>query len=111
VLAAINGTTHENDRSWVYDYDALQRLIKARRGQLNSASTALETGGSAPVPQAISWALDNLGNWSGSPVTGSYRHWEDTSNDGQLDTGEAATVINHQVDASNRPDQQALPKP
>jgi YD repeat-containing protein len=54
---------HDNDRSFAYAYDELQRLTSADRGTL--------TYDSQGVPQvaaptwAADWALDNLGNWEG----------------------------------------------
>jgi len=57
-------TSHVNDRSYLYSYDALQRLIDSKLGALNGDNSAIL---STPVPLETQWGLDNLGNWTGAP--------------------------------------------
>jgi len=63
-------TTHTNDRSYLYTYDDLHRLIDAKLGKLNSTNDGIDPNG--PTPRETHWDLDNLGNWSGGdPANGS----------------------------------------
>ncbi len=61
--AGTNGASHDNDRSWLYAYDALNRLVDAKLGHLTDSNTSIAS--SSPTPADIHWYLDNLGNWSG----------------------------------------------
>ncbi len=62
-----SGVNHDNDRSWVYGYDPLHRLISAATGQLQTfeGNTYIYRGLGAPPWREANWNLDNLGNWSG----------------------------------------------
>jgi len=74
--ATVSSTTHDNDRSYDYQYDALRRLIAADRGALNSGNTAIET---TPTPTQSDWALDILGNWTGDTNVAGYTEQFDTA--------------------------------
>lgn len=51
--------SHDNDRSYLYQFDGFQRLTSASLGKLESEGTIEE------VTRAVTWSLDNLGNWAG----------------------------------------------
>ena len=57
------GASRVNDRSYLYTYDDLHRLIDAKLGKLNSTNDGIDPNG--PTPRETHWDLDNLGNWSG----------------------------------------------
>jgi YD repeat-containing protein len=99
VLATINGGGHNNDRSWVYNYDAIQRLMSAHMGTVVGTTPSIDTD--AGVPRRLqTWVLDNLGNWSGTPAgTPSFTRQKDDDGNGTFD---AVDSIRHQVDASNQ---------
>ncbi len=65
-----NPVAHDNDRSWAYGYDQLNRLVAADFGQLNVANDAV-VANSAPagLPMTTDWLLDSVGNWSGDGTT------------------------------------------
>lgn len=65
-----NGT-HDNDRSWLFGYDPLDRLTSATRGQLDTSNSTIVTSGSPtpPTPRAYGWVLDSLSNWAGDNNT------------------------------------------
>jgi len=54
----------ENERSYLYEYDGLQRLISAERGKLSFSGGVphIQWAGSVH-PVERNWTLDNLGNW------------------------------------------------
>ncbi|MCC6678160.1 MAG: hypothetical protein IT436_13545 [Phycisphaerales bacterium] len=56
--------SHDNDRSFLYAYDKLERLLSAGYGSLNSTNTAILPS-TTPVPRISTWSLDRLGNWTG----------------------------------------------
>ena len=58
--ARITQAGHPNDRSFLYGYDNLNRLVHAERGILNSLNNAI-----LPNGKGQAWNLDVLGNWSG----------------------------------------------
>ncbi|MBN1491739.1 MAG: hypothetical protein JXA69_17635 [Phycisphaerae bacterium] len=103
--------SHDNDRSYLYRYDALSRLILAERGQITPSASGgtIDTGTGAPVPEARLWRLDNLGNWAGGEVfdpphddgtDGSLAWGPDADGGGVPDAGAAWT--HHATDRSNR---------
>jgi hypothetical protein len=59
--------THANDRSYLYGYDAFQRLTSAQLGTLNTTNTGIETD---TTPRSTTWNLHIVGNWSGDAATG-----------------------------------------
>ena len=65
------GASRVNDRSYLYTYDDLHRLIDAKLGKLNSSNDAIDPNG--PTPRETHWDLDNLGNW---PLTCDFRQRE-----------------------------------
>ncbi len=61
-------TPHDNDRSHLYRYDQLRRLVNAGNGRLTADNLAFEPGGGGnPIPRQSVWTLDLLGNWLGDP--------------------------------------------
>jgi RHS repeat-associated protein len=106
VTQASIGATHDNDRSWGYQYDKLHRLIDARMGQLayfEGAYVILQgPDGGAPIPRTTSWNLDNLGNWTGNPeeaaAVGLHR-MADWNGNGQAD--DAPRDLRHVVNQAN----------
>lgn len=60
---------HDNDRSWLYGYDGLNRLVAADCGALNSEATDITANPPPGVPITTEWYLDSVGNWSG-PASG-----------------------------------------
>ena len=58
---------HDNDRSYLYGYDRLNRLLFALYGQLDGSQDNLALL-SDPAPAGRIWKLDLLGNWSGDPT-------------------------------------------
>ncbi|MCG3136725.1 MAG: hypothetical protein HJJLKODD_00561 [Phycisphaerae bacterium] len=89
-------SSHDNDRSWFYQYDDLQRLVDAHMGELLPDNSAIVP--TAPNTQHT-WLLDNLGNWSGGDdVTGSFMKFTDADGDG---TPDDLDWIHHAVNADN----------
>jgi RHS repeat-associated protein len=94
--ATVGSTSHDNDRSYDYAYDELNRLLLADHGGLNSGNSAIAT-----VARAEDWALDNLGNWAGDESVAGYTRGVDLNADGDVgDTGETVE-IEHLVDSGN----------
>jgi len=60
--------SHENDRSWLYSYDHLDRLVSAEFGKLNQDNTAIIPDPSVPEAMQATWSLDNLGDWAAPQV-------------------------------------------
>ena len=63
--AEVGGVAHENDRSYLYTYDALSRLIDAQLGRLNAGNTSIDLDPNVALTRQLAWTLDNLGNWTG----------------------------------------------
>ena len=63
--AEVDGVAHENDRSYLYTYDALSRLIDAQLGRLNAGNTSIDLDPNVALTRQLAWNLDNLGNWTG----------------------------------------------
>lgn len=61
-FARIDQAQHQNDRSWVYQYDALARVTQAEMGQLSGEPSNPQIA--AQGSWLWTWALDILGNWS-----------------------------------------------
>ena len=60
--AQITQATSNNTRSWKFDYDSLQRLVKADMGALSGGAIVNPVGG---FVRSTDWNLDALGNWTG----------------------------------------------
>ncbi len=90
---------HVNDRSFLYQYDALNRLVNASMGKLNAMNTQIIQNQGVPS-QNVSWRLDNLGNWAGGTTAdGSRIQKNDTNGDG---TYELTYAIHHDVNKANQ---------
>ena len=101
---------HNNDRSWLYGYDNLDRLIAADFGSLNSANVAIQANPSVPRAIETTWSLDILGNWAPQQPAelqpgdlayqcGYVRRY-DTNGDG--DYSDSFAAINQPVRLNNR---------
>jgi len=78
IQATIGATAHDNDRSYLYGYDDLQRLILGHMGRLETdinGDLILDQYGNPSVLEVddpevalrrkLEWFPDSLGNWSG----------------------------------------------
>ncbi len=83
-----DGTALFDDRSWLYGYDDLNRLISAEIGKLNTSNLTIAPSGT--VPSRL-WTLDNLGNWSGTE-----------SLPGLQFSGSTTDAVTHEVDFANQ---------
>lgn len=65
--AVWGGQSRDNTRSFKYDYDKLDRLIKSDTGTLNNDDTAIvpDGTGGAVMPVLSSWGLSRIDNWNG----------------------------------------------
>jgi len=91
---------HDNDRSYLYRYDNLHRLVEAERGELefDGPNGVIKQN---PLPCAMTWRLDNLGNFSGGdPTAGSVVWAGDCDGDGAPEF--PPTAIHHVTDQANR---------
>lgn len=87
--------THDNDRSYWYGYDALQRLVESKLGSLATDNSDIL---SSPIPRVSQWSLDNLGNWNGvAQSTVGLADSGDFDGDGHVD----ARTINHDTNRTN----------
>lgn len=75
-------TRQGQKQSWLYEYDPLDRLIRASRGNLNDNGD-----GFIGDAETIRWDLDPLGNWSGGDSSDSLRRFIDVGADGEYDAG------------------------
>jgi YD repeat-containing protein len=97
---------HVNDRSWLYGYDSLNRLISADFGHLNDANDAVVPDATVAEAMQSTWSLDPLGNWVpvGTPNDPGYRYGflrrYDTDADGTY--GDSFAAINHTVGMDNQ---------
>jgi len=95
---ASNRTWRENpsdpnrEHDWLYEYDGLDRLQSAQRGQLNGTHTAITS-----LDSAQCWTLDPTGNWK------EFR--QDKNGDGTWDFNQTRTAsqVNEITDISNTP--------
>ncbi len=88
--ARIKQVAHDNDRSYLYAYDELGRLINAERGMLNATNDQITNS-----VADIHWNLDLLGNWTG---------YEETPGNwvaGRVETGDTPSLHRHAVNAIN----------
>ena|GEM_PF-5130051 len=99
-----NPVPHDNDRSYLYNYDELNRLYTSALGALDANNAAMLSGSGDPSPLTSAWTLDNLGNWSGSdgpPLVAGLVRTQDLNADGDtIDPGETLTV-DHVVNSAN----------
>ncbi|HNQ24830.1 MAG TPA: hypothetical protein PKK06_17250 [Phycisphaerae bacterium] len=100
-FARLEQRGHDNDRSWLYGYDRLNRLTLAECGHLNAGNDGFTLG---PVtPKAQAWKLDLLGNWSGGGENlDSLQRFAD--GDGQYDPEQGDALLlqdHHAVNAVN----------
>jgi len=91
------GTGLVNDRSFLYEYDGLNRLIRADMGTLNSDNTEIIIDETSPsLTRETEWHLDNLGNWAGDE-TGSMVQ------ESHRDDGTSYTYgVHHGVNSANQ---------
>jgi len=66
ICSQIEQFQHDNDRSFVYEYDDLNRLINSSMGKLEFDGTLpnIDPDIAVPLTRFIDWKLDNLGNWA-----------------------------------------------
>jgi RHS repeat-associated protein len=94
-----------NDRSYLYKYDELNRLILAEYGKLPTTGSVFFP---TPTPRARRWMLDALGNWSFAADDGDLTDagaitFEDADRDGVFDTSETIVASEyHDADSRNR---------
>lgn len=87
-----DSTLHDNDRSYLYGYDGINRLVTAMRGMLSADNTEIVDAPEGPVPVELSWLLDSVGNWSGGDdATGSMIRTE----------GATTQTVHHDVNYMN----------
>lgn len=97
-----NGQSHDNDRSHLYVYDELNRLIGEQYGKLNSTNDAIVPDSAVDRAGDLTWTMDTLGNWVGdSPSAGFIR---EEFNDGHT-TPDAVLEVTHGAGAANRIEQ------
>jgi RHS repeat-associated protein len=92
---------HLENQDWLYDYDPLNRLVRASQGGLDVNGPWLNPAIGALTER---WALDELGNWSAGSGNISFRRFVDDDADGVFDSGTDATVFtdHHETDQVNR---------
>lgn len=99
----------ENQRSWLYQYDAMSRLVGTEFGSLVSTNDAISHSTGDPIARRVAWGLDRLGNWGEvSPVEDGSgglpgrveREWDDIT--GAYDTILGAKL--HDTDSRNQID-------
>jgi RHS repeat-associated protein len=79
IYSQVEQFLHDNDRSFIYEYDGLNRLINSRMGKLEFDGTNPNIVPEIDVPltRFIDWKLDNLGNWAnGTAEAGSMSRWD-----------------------------------
>ncbi len=85
------GALWDNQRSWLYGYDGLERLTGSDLGALDSSNTTIGGSTQIPSPRLESWTLDNLGNWKG-----------DGSTPGRVVAGPSTVRTTHTTDKVNQ---------
>ncbi len=102
---------HDNDRSYRYAYDGLNRLIGAQLGRLNDDNTQIVPDTAVVLARNTTWSLDSLGNWAAVQLDGitnplqegyryGYSHHDD--NDGDGNYGDSFAAINQPVKFNNQ---------
>jgi len=88
---------HDNDRSYLYSYDGLRRLVGADLGRLNNDNTAITPHPVVALAKQSVWELDNLGNWD------LFERQTDLDGDGSYgEAGEGYQATVHEVDSANQ---------
>jgi len=103
--AKIKQAGHDNDRSYIYKYDHLDRLVDAGFGMVtvNAADEPSFVAGIAS--ETTKWKLDLLGNWSDdSSEEYAVRTFSDANGDFVYDAGEDTSLKaqTHTTDKKNR---------
>jgi RHS repeat-associated protein len=83
---------HLENQDWLYEYDGLNRLVRASLGALNAAGDGLRVDLGVFTER---WALDELGNWSAGTNNISFRRFVDDDGDGEFDSGESSYYTDH----------------
>ena len=104
--AEIMEAGHANDRSYLYRYDRLNRLIFAESGKFTFDGDGQPDGFETPEnakPTAHTWSMDLLGNWSKPVGDYSFRRFQDDNGDGEFDPAEDVTLSGqlHNTNAAN----------
>ncbi|WP_145349512.1 RHS repeat domain-containing protein [Roseimaritima multifibrata] len=95
---ASNRTWRENpsdpnrQHDWLYNYDGLDRLQSADRGELNAGHTAIDT-----LNLAQCWTLDPTGNWK------AFRQDDNGNGTWDFNQTRTANAVNEITDISNTP--------
>ena len=91
-----------NERSYLYGYDRLNRLVLAEFGKLDTDNQSFDTT-TGINPEAETWSLDLLGNWNAAGAT-SFHRFTDADGNGDHDGGSDTTLASQQhiTDAANR---------
>lgn len=79
------GAAEANERSWLYLYDQLNRLVGADAGALDGSNASILASTRLPVPRQSTWTLDDLGNWAGEGSTPGLAITLDLDGDGIAD--------------------------
>ncbi len=97
--AKINQAGHANNRSFLYGYDNLNRLVYAERGVLDTSVPVIDNGGTGRA-----WNLDVLGNWSGDQTNQrSVIDYTFSSGNPGYSSGDTVTAYtHHDTDATNQ---------
>jgi len=95
----VGPVTHENDRSWLYGYDKLNRLIDAELGRLAADNLSIDLAPPGGLPREMNWHLDSLGNWSAGANQQSMIERGDF--DGDPQTPPTERTLHHDVIADN----------
>ncbi len=97
--AKINQAGHPNDRSFLYGYDNLNRLVYAERGVLDTSVPVIDNGGTGRA-----WNLDVLGNWSGDQTNqrSVIDYTFSSGNPGYSSSDTVTAYTHHDTDATNQ---------
>ncbi|MCO6436246.1 MAG: hypothetical protein J5J06_04070 [Phycisphaerae bacterium] len=100
--AHITQAEHDNDRSYTYAYDRLDRLINAERGVLD-AGVITTPPYSGAVAVGRQWTLDLLGSWSGDDTQDGLIEYDIASAGGGYEPGSDTPTHNesHATNAVN----------
>ena len=101
--ADVDQDAHDNDRSFAYGYDVLQRLVSADRGELDTTQSPPVIDPASGIPTTSrTWTLDNLGNWLGDVTNAGLRFTLDANGDNDLaDAEDTWRETSHSVTDAN----------